>query len=113
MGGMSEDLKRTREYIQLLATLVATIAYQAGLDPPGGVWAGGGDGHRVGDPILLTTHPGRFKVFFYFNSAAFVASIVIVIMLQNEHLVRGHALEMAMILDFFGLIRAYAAGSCR
>ena len=52
-------------------------------------------------------------MFFYFNSAAFVASIVIVIMLQNEHLVRGHALEMAMILDFFGLIGAYAAGSCR
>ncbi|CAL4979235.1 unnamed protein product [Urochloa decumbens] len=69
--------------------------------------------HNVGDPILLTTHPGRYKVFFYFNSAAFVASIVIVIMLQNEHLVRGHALEVAMILDFFGLIGAYAAGSCR
>ncbi|CAL4979254.1 unnamed protein product [Urochloa decumbens] len=52
-------------------------------------------------------------VFFYFNSAAFVASIVIVIMLQSERLVRGHALEVAMILDFFGLIGAYAAGSCR
>nr|XP_034606957.1 uncharacterized protein LOC117866783 isoform X2 [Setaria viridis] len=111
--GMSEDLKRTSEYIQLLATLAATIAYQAGLDPPGGVWAGNGEGHNVGDPILLTTHPGRYKIFFYFNSAAFVASIVIVIMLQNEHLVRGHALEVAMILDFFGLIGAYAAGSCR
>ncbi|CAL4979247.1 unnamed protein product [Urochloa decumbens] len=110
---MSADLKRTKEYIQLLATLAATIAYQAGLDPPGGVWASNGEGHNVGDPILLTTHPGRFKVFFYFNSAAFVASIVIVIMLQSERLVRGHALEVAMILDFFGLIGAYAAGSCR
>ncbi|CAL4979241.1 unnamed protein product [Urochloa decumbens] len=113
MDGMSADLKRTKEYIQLLATLAATIAYQAGLDPPGGVWASNGEGHNVGDPILLTTHPGRFKVFFYFNSAAFVASIVIVIMLQSERLVRGHALEVAMILDFFGLIGAYAAGSCR
>ncbi|CAN6373186.1 unnamed protein product [Urochloa humidicola] len=112
-NGMSQDLKRTSEYIQLLATLAATIAYQAGLDPPGGVWVSNGEGHNVGDPILLTTHPGRYKVFFYFNSAAFVASIVIVIMLQNEHLVRGHALEVAMILDFFGLIGAYAAGSCR
>ncbi|CAL4979252.1 unnamed protein product [Urochloa decumbens] len=113
MDGMSADLKRTKEYIQLLATLAATIAYQAGLDPPGGVWASNGEGHNVGDPILLTTHPGRFKVFFYFNSAAFVASIVIVIMLQSERLVRGHALEVAMIQDFFGLIGAYAAGSCR
>ena len=106
-------MNKIRDCIQLLATLAATIAYQAGLDPPGGVWSEDGAGHSVGDPILLTTHPGRFKVFFYFNSAAFVASIVIVMMLQNEHLVRGHALEVAMILDFFGLIGAYAAGSCR
>ncbi|CAL4979237.1 unnamed protein product [Urochloa decumbens] len=70
-------------------------------------------GHKAGDPILLTTHPGRYKVFFYFNSAAFVASLVIMVMLQNERLLKGHALEAAMILDLFGLIGAYAAGSCR
>ena len=68
----------------------------------------------MGEPILLTTHPVRYKVFFYFNSAAFVASLVIVVMLQKTNLVRrGHALLVALILDFFGLIGAYAAGSCR
>jgi len=98
----------------LLATLGATITYLAGLDPPGGVWADSGEGHSVGDPILLTTHPVRYKVFFYFNSAAFVASLVIVVMLQKTNLVRrGHALLVALILDFFSLIGAYAAGSCR
>ncbi|XP_066373261.1 uncharacterized protein [Miscanthus floridulus] len=105
---------KLHEYIQLLATLAATIAYLAGLDPPGGVWANSGEGHSVGDPILLTTHPARYKVFFYFNSVAFVASLVIVVMLQKTSLVRsGHALLAALILDFFGLIGAYAAGSCR
>lgn len=80
-------LEKTRENIQLLAILAATIAYQAGVDPPGGVCAQSAEGHKVGDPILLTTHPVRYKVFFYFNSAALVASLVIMVMLQNESLV--------------------------
>lgn len=114
MGQKGRDndlLYRTREFIQLLATLAATVAYQAGLDPPGGIWADSRDGHTVGDPILLETHPGRYKVFFYFNSAAFVASLVIMVMLQNDRLLKGRALQAAMILDLFALIGAYAAGA--
>ncbi|KAJ1276545.1 hypothetical protein BS78_05G222100 [Paspalum vaginatum] len=113
---LDKDKDKIREFIQLLAILAATVAYQAGLDPPGGVWAEGeapGGSHRVGDPILLTTHPVRYKVFFYFNSGALVASLVIMVILQNEFLVQRHALEAAMILDLFGLMGAYAAGSCR
>lgn len=108
------------EYIQLLATLAATIAYQAGIDPPGGVWGESGKDYSgkdysVGDPILLTTHPRRFKVFFYFNSAAFVASLVIMALSQKKRLVRRYhaVLEATMILDLFGLIGAYAVGCCR
>ncbi|RLM70090.1 hypothetical protein C2845_PM17G13730 [Panicum miliaceum] len=112
-GKKYDDVNKIRDCIQLLATLAATIAYQAGVDPPGGVWSEDGAGHSVGDPILLTTHPGRFEVFFYFNSAAFVASLVIMAMLQKESLIRLHVLEKAMVLDLFALIGAYAAGSCR
>ncbi|KAF0896748.1 hypothetical protein E2562_027273 [Oryza meyeriana var. granulata] len=114
-GKQDKEVEKICEYIQLLATLAATIAYQAGIDPPGGVWAENGEGHRVGDPILLTTHPMRFKVFFYCNSTAFVASLVIMALSQNKNLVRRYhaVLEATMILDLFGLIGAYAAGCCR
>uniref|UniRef100_A0ACD5ZRL1 Uncharacterized protein n=1 Tax=Avena sativa TaxID=4498 RepID=A0ACD5ZRL1_AVESA len=100
--------------ILLLATLAATITYQAGLSPPGGVWPDNRDGHVAGDPILLTTNPRRFKAFFYCNSVAFVASLVAIVLVQNKFLLEEtHVLEAAMILDLFGLIGAYAAGSCR
>ncbi|CAD6255988.1 unnamed protein product [Miscanthus lutarioriparius] len=112
-NGHNDLLDKTRECVQLLAALAATIAYQAGVDPPGGVWSEKGAGHSVGDPILLTTHHGRFEVFFYFNSAAFVASLVIMAMLQKESLLRLHVLEKAIILDLFALVGAYATGSCR
>ena len=77
-----EQVNKAREFIQLLAVLASTITYQAGLDPPGGLWLESGEGHTVGDSILLTTHPIRYKAFFYSNSVAFVASLVIIIMLS-------------------------------
>jgi zinc transporter ZupT len=84
------------------------------MEPPGGVWPiDAQPPHKAGHPILLSTHAARYKVFFYCNSTAFVASLVVILMVQNKSLIRGHALEVAMILDLFGLIGAYAAGSCR
>ncbi|XP_051203677.1 uncharacterized protein [Lolium perenne] len=119
VGGAADEVRegigKAQSLILLLATLAATITYQAGMDPPGGVWPEDGpEGlYEAGDPILLSTHPARYKVFFYCNSTAFVASLVVILMVQNTRLMKGHALEVAMILDLFGLIGAYAAGSCR
>uniref|UniRef100_A0ACD5WJV7 Uncharacterized protein n=1 Tax=Avena sativa TaxID=4498 RepID=A0ACD5WJV7_AVESA len=108
-----KTVERASSLVLLLATLAATITYQAGLNPPGGVWPDNQGGHMAGDPILLTTDARRFKAFFYCNSIAFVASLVAIILVQNKHLLETHVLEAAMILDLFGLIGAYAAGSCR
>ncbi|CAO2148104.1 unnamed protein product [Urochloa humidicola] len=105
---------QARSLVLLLATLAATITYQAGLDPPGGVWqANDIAGHKAGDPILLTTNPRRYKAFFYCNSVAFVASLVAIVLVQKRLLLRHHVLEAVMILDLFSLMGAYAAGSCR
>ncbi|KAF7081077.1 hypothetical protein CFC21_085051 [Triticum aestivum] len=108
-----EALDKARSLVLLLATLAATITYTAGLDPPGGVWQENGNGHMASDPILLTTNARRYKAFFYCNSVAFVVSLVAIVLVQTEKLVEHHVLEAAMILDLFGLIGAYAAGSCR
>ncbi|KAG8076081.1 hypothetical protein GUJ93_ZPchr0006g41237 [Zizania palustris] len=110
---LNEALEKARSLVLLLATLAATITYQAALNPPGGYWQDDKDGHKAGDPILLTTNPKRYKVFFYCNSTAFVASLLAIILVENKALLKRHTLEAAMILDSFGLMGAYAAGSCR
>ncbi|KAK3139679.1 hypothetical protein QOZ80_5AG0387740 [Eleusine coracana subsp. coracana] len=108
-----KSVEKARSLVLLLATLAVTITYQAGLDPPGGLWEDDGAGYKSGDPILLTTNPRRYKAFFYCNSVAFVASLVAIILVKLRAPLKYHALEAAMILDLFGLIGAYAAGSCR
>ncbi|KAM3206495.1 hypothetical protein ACQJBY_061924 [Aegilops geniculata] len=105
--------QNTRDLVMLLATLVVTITYQAGLDPPGGLWQDDRDGHKIGHPVLQTTHPTRYRVFFYSNSAAFVTSLVVIMMLQSKFLLNRHTLEATLVLDLFGLITAYGAGSTR
>jgi hypothetical protein len=108
-----DAVDKARSLVLLLATLAATITYQAGLNPPGGLWLDNGDGYMAGDPILLTTNARRYRTFFYCNSIAFVTSLVAVIVVQIKLLLSYHVLEVAMVLDLFGLIGAYAAGSCR
>uniref|UniRef100_A0A453RD78 PGG domain-containing protein n=1 Tax=Aegilops tauschii subsp. strangulata TaxID=200361 RepID=A0A453RD78_AEGTS len=110
---LRDAAQQARSLVLLLATLAATITYQAGLDPPGGVWPDNKNGHMAGDPILLTVNAGRYKAFYYCNSVAFVASLVAIILVQSKVMLETHVLEAAMVLDLFGLIGAYAAGSSR
>ncbi|KAL6642233.1 hypothetical protein ACP70R_020414 [Stipagrostis hirtigluma subsp. patula] len=114
-------LKKSRMYLLLLGILAANVTYQAGLNPPGGFWqsnaADGMHHYLAGDPVLHITYPRRYLVFFYCNATAFIASLVILILLLSNIFstqgIKYCALQVAMILDLFGLIGAYAAGSCR
>ncbi|CAL5065721.1 unnamed protein product [Urochloa decumbens] len=110
---VNESMEKARSLVLLLGTLATSVTYQAGLDPPGGVWQDDGDGHMAGDPILLTTNPRRYKAFYYCNSTAFMASLAAIVLVQKRSALKHHTLEAAMILDLLGLVGAYAAGSCR
>ncbi|KAI4973882.1 hypothetical protein ZWY2020_041663 [Hordeum vulgare] len=63
-------------------------------------------------------HPKRYKAFYYCKTVAFVSSVVIIVIVQSKELsspatIRRAVLKTAMILDLFGLMGAYVAGSFR
>ncbi|OEL36340.1 hypothetical protein BAE44_0002641 [Dichanthelium oligosanthes] len=100
----------------LLAILAACITYQAGLNPLGGIWSDV-NGHVAGNPVLLDIHPRRYKIFFWFNSISFMASIVVIMFLLNKPVrekdVPLWALHIIMLFDLLALMTAFASGSCR
>lgn len=113
-----EWLKEMRGWLMVLATLAASVAYQAGLNPPGGFWQEDDKkGHVAGNPVLRDLNAARYLTFHYLNATAFATSLVIIVLLLNEQVYQTEAKVAALVLttmvDLMSLVGAYIAGSTR
>uniref|UniRef100_A0ACD5VCG0 Uncharacterized protein n=1 Tax=Avena sativa TaxID=4498 RepID=A0ACD5VCG0_AVESA len=113
-----KDLERRRNLLFILAILAATVTYQAGMNPPGGIWPDeNSKGVQPGNPVLQDSHPKRYDVFYYSNSVSFVSSVAVIILLVNrescEHGIKSYAIRVCLIVGLLSLLVSYSAGSCR
>ncbi|CAH2041854.1 unnamed protein product [Thlaspi arvense] len=92
-----------KEALMVVASLIATIAFQVGVNPPGGVWqdnlerhkAGepvnppGGvwqensDGHRAGEAVMAYNYPDSYPWFIRFSTIGFIASLSTILLLNS------------------------------
>ncbi|XP_071686063.1 uncharacterized protein [Rutidosis leptorrhynchoides] len=80
-------LENKRNTLMLIATFVATMAFQVGVNPPSGVWqdtvtaTNGTKGHIAGKSVMVENHQSLYHTFLISNSLGFVSTLSIVLLL--------------------------------
>ncbi|KAJ4708969.1 Ankyrin repeat family protein [Melia azedarach] len=82
-----EWLKKKRSTLMVVASLTATMAFQVGVNPPGGLWQdtvkGGDAPHTAGYSIFADNFPDSYRRFLIYNTTGFVASLSIILLLVS------------------------------
>ncbi|KAK8602131.1 hypothetical protein V6N13_058215 [Hibiscus sabdariffa] len=85
-------LERKRNTLMLVASLLAAMAFQAGVNPPSGVWQDNGSSgfsstesngknHTAGLSVLADNYSDVYTVFLIGNTTGFLASLSIILLL--------------------------------
>ncbi|GFZ15564.1 hypothetical protein Acr_24g0017540 [Actinidia rufa] len=80
-----EWLAKKRDALMVVASLLASMAFQAGVNPPGGVWqdnlTDGSAPHRAGEAVVAYNYPQTYKYYLRANTISFVASLSTLLLL--------------------------------
>ncbi|CAK9313195.1 unnamed protein product [Citrullus colocynthis] len=77
--------KSDREFLMVMVTFIATVSFQAGTNPPGGVWQDDNNPrYEAGKSIMASKQPSRFLAFITGVTTTMVVSVMQLLVLMNE-----------------------------
>ncbi|KAI8570504.1 hypothetical protein RHMOL_Rhmol01G0039500 [Rhododendron molle] len=71
--------KKKNGTLLIVSSLIATILFQVGITPPGGVWVDSSPGHEAGKAIIAYTNPKAYSYFMFFNTVGFLLCLTTVL----------------------------------
>ncbi|KAL3747178.1 hypothetical protein ACJRO7_016025 [Eucalyptus globulus] len=79
-------IEKKRDSLMITATVIAAMAYQAGISPPGGVWDNDQKDNSTilyyaGTPIMAANDPKGYPMFWTYNTISFLASLSTIFLL--------------------------------
>ncbi|XP_027182394.1 ankyrin repeat-containing protein BDA1-like [Coffea eugenioides] len=87
--GLQDLVREHRSWIQVACSIIATMAFQAAISPPGGAWqedqiadSRGNpvpNPHRAAEAVMAHTHPQRYELFVFTSATSFWAALSTII----------------------------------
>ncbi|XP_057776292.1 uncharacterized protein LOC130995160 [Salvia miltiorrhiza] len=106
-------LPKMTDITMVVVVLIATMAFQSILQPPGGVWQDDTSTHKAGEAVMAYTHPKMYKHFVNANTTAFVSSLITIMLITTglplEHFFFLAVATTAMWLSLTSLAVGYGA----
>ncbi|KAG5563867.1 hypothetical protein RHGRI_000160 [Rhododendron griersonianum] len=119
----SPRAKKLMPTLMVVSSLLATMAFQVGVNPPGGVWQEGcfwqddSKEHIAGKAILAYKYPKSYSCFIYFNTVGFLLSLTLILSLHvlsapNRKRPGGWVLLVMSLLTIMTTAFAYIFHHC-
>lgn len=77
----SPRAKKLMPTLMVVSSLFATMAFQVGVNPPGGVWQEDSEEHLAGKAILAYKFRKSYSCFMYFNTVGFLLCLALILWL--------------------------------